>query len=804
MRTTGNLSLKKPEGTDVVDIADLNGNMDILDAEVVKKAATTADGRMSKEDKAKLDGIAVGANNYVHPATHSPSIIAQDAANRFVSDTEKAAWNAKETTAGAQAKADAVMSTHMADYVRQPGYAVATGSANAYAVSLNPVPTAYTEGMAVVVKINTDNTGASSINVNGLGAKAIKKGNGNDVAAGNLKTGSIYTFRYNGTNFILQGEGGDVGKPPNLVKNGNFQNGVNCWNSLNANISTASNILVRTATAQWGRAIQSVPMPAVNDIIYFCCSYYGATSNRIYFEQASAQGLAVTNVPVAGSWQFVSGWAIMPSGATVSNLVFDDSAASGWAAAQIKQVMFINLTQVFGTGKEPDKATMDALVQELGGWWDSTLSLLTSDAWLDPAMVVQGFSGYDDGIKKDGTMPNRTFAANGGNYTEAVEMRADGGGAIYVRPQTGYYLNEINGGGFGPISKWNSGLTPAVIKKGAQVLNLVGAYDYAADFDIPGFSEQMLWERISCVSRDLYTRLSDGNIVYIGYDGNNPTTYYNAVKINGATGQTIWAVPITGISSLMSGSAIIKTDIYDNVYIVINNVSKMAKIASNGALSWVINSSNFFCGLEFTGDNSTVLSLGERNLYKINPTTGGITTILMTGIHPDYKATSGDGLRLMPDGTLTATFWDSVADTYRLFRFDINGNILSMGNYTNDTVRYKKCGSYYVYIKSGVGIFRTPNVDFSGEVQIAPLDGMTDVVMSLPNNRVLLMSGSYLPSSYKIIDINGTLLKYSGVNRPDSNSYLPLSWRCIYPNGDFVWHNLYSNTLRRYKRGTYL
>ncbi len=52
-----------------------------------------------------------------------------------------------------------------------------------------------------------DNTGASTINVNGLGAKAIKKPNGNDVSAGNLKAGSIYTLRYNSTNFILQGEG---------------------------------------------------------------------------------------------------------------------------------------------------------------------------------------------------------------------------------------------------------------------------------------------------------------------------------------------------------------------------------------------------------------------------------------------------------------------------------------------------------------------------------------------------------------------------------------------------------------------
>jgi hypothetical protein len=110
--------------------------------------------------------------------------------------------------------------THLADYVQHPAYAVASGSANAYTVTLNPAPTSYVEGMAIALKINTDNTGASTINVNGLGTKAIKKTNGNDVSAGNLKAGSIYTLRYNGTNFILQGEGGSGNAQPSDVLSG--------------------------------------------------------------------------------------------------------------------------------------------------------------------------------------------------------------------------------------------------------------------------------------------------------------------------------------------------------------------------------------------------------------------------------------------------------------------------------------------------------------------------------------------------------------------------------------------------------
>lgn len=46
----------------------------------------------------KLNGIASGANNYTHPSTHAPSIIAQDTNNRFVTDANIADWNSKLAT----------------------------------------------------------------------------------------------------------------------------------------------------------------------------------------------------------------------------------------------------------------------------------------------------------------------------------------------------------------------------------------------------------------------------------------------------------------------------------------------------------------------------------------------------------------------------------------------------------------------------------------------------------------------------------------------------------------------------------
>ena len=50
----------------------------------IPNATTTSDGKMSKEDKTKLDGIAAGANNYVLPTTLPASMITQDDDHYFV------------------------------------------------------------------------------------------------------------------------------------------------------------------------------------------------------------------------------------------------------------------------------------------------------------------------------------------------------------------------------------------------------------------------------------------------------------------------------------------------------------------------------------------------------------------------------------------------------------------------------------------------------------------------------------------------------------------------------------------------
>ena len=82
------------------EISENEGVVETLNAAIGNKVDKVAGKGLSEEDftsaeKTKLAGIAANANNYTHPSSHSASMITQDSTHRFVSDTEKAKWDAK-------------------------------------------------------------------------------------------------------------------------------------------------------------------------------------------------------------------------------------------------------------------------------------------------------------------------------------------------------------------------------------------------------------------------------------------------------------------------------------------------------------------------------------------------------------------------------------------------------------------------------------------------------------------------------------------------------------------------------------
>lgn len=82
------------------------------------------------------------------------------------------------------------------------GTLTAGGTANALTVDANSAFTAYADGLIVSFKASADNTGATTLNVNSVGAKAIRKmtsaGEG-ALDAGDIKNGYTYEVRYSTT-----------------------------------------------------------------------------------------------------------------------------------------------------------------------------------------------------------------------------------------------------------------------------------------------------------------------------------------------------------------------------------------------------------------------------------------------------------------------------------------------------------------------------------------------------------------------------------------------------------------------------
>lgn len=89
---------------------------------------------------------------------------------------------------------------------RIQGAGFGAGSANTYTITYSPALAALVDGERYSFRVAADNTGAATLNINGLGATAIKKMTSSgkaDLASGDLKSGQPATVEYDGTHFVL-------------------------------------------------------------------------------------------------------------------------------------------------------------------------------------------------------------------------------------------------------------------------------------------------------------------------------------------------------------------------------------------------------------------------------------------------------------------------------------------------------------------------------------------------------------------------------------------------------------------------
>lgn len=106
-----------------------------------------------------------------------------------------------------QEMSDETVQQLQANYVRQPAYAHTEGTESVYTVTLDPTPTSIADGFGITIVPHVANEAEVTLNINGLGAIALKDQKGEPFGAEKLQAGTPYTFRKVGSAFLAVSSG---------------------------------------------------------------------------------------------------------------------------------------------------------------------------------------------------------------------------------------------------------------------------------------------------------------------------------------------------------------------------------------------------------------------------------------------------------------------------------------------------------------------------------------------------------------------------------------------------------------------
>ena len=89
--------------------------------------------------------------------------------------------------------------------LRNANWLTSVSGSDTITANASPTLTAYTTGQTFTFKAAGTGTGAATLNIDSVGATAIKQPDGTAIEAGDLTSGYVYNVTYDGTNFLLHG-----------------------------------------------------------------------------------------------------------------------------------------------------------------------------------------------------------------------------------------------------------------------------------------------------------------------------------------------------------------------------------------------------------------------------------------------------------------------------------------------------------------------------------------------------------------------------------------------------------------------
>ena len=196
---------------------------------------------------------------------------------------------------GINATTNAVMPYLGTAALKLLNYAEDTGSADAYAVAPVPAISAYATGQIVFFKPSNANTGAATLAVSGLAAKALKTQGGASLSAGALQTSGLYLAVYNGTDFTLLNAGGTAGlyntgtsgAVIGLLNGSNIHSGDNTFS---ASLITPGRDYSATVSIADDAAASFTP-PNIYGKIFVVCNVAPAFHGEAFFNTSTATSM---------------------------------------------------------------------------------------------------------------------------------------------------------------------------------------------------------------------------------------------------------------------------------------------------------------------------------------------------------------------------------------------------------------------------------------------------------------------------------------------------------------------------------
>lgn len=448
--------------------------------------------------------------------------------------------------------------TVSAQNVAQPGLrdlscTATSGSGTAYACSIAVAPSAYVNGLTYRFKADIANTGAATINFNGLGAIPIHKipgGITTPLVSGDIYAGQMVVMIYDGTQMqvISQLGGGALGAA--LLSGANIYTGSNTFKPTTG----TSQIIIDTmpasqlaqilfsdqGTSKWSVGKNTDGTFLISDLAHTRNWLYSDSSGNLLSlaPNASFPTLTVTGLTPGNCLQ-----------ASTGGLVVSASAAcgSGGGGSSFYQTLINGTTTL----------TQRAKLKLVGG---TNITLTAADNGTDTSTItiatsVSGGTGWSIGALS--ALPSTCTTGSAYFATDA-----QAGQQIYYCSSTNVYTASVSLGPLNSLLFTNGALdiNPSVVPRlqsantwlAVQTLGAGVVYTPTVFASLPTPSEGALQYITDASTNTFGATVTGGGInhVFIAYNGTAWTVAGNGVLSGGGSGPFL----LTGLTSTTPGN----------------------------------------------------------------------------------------------------------------------------------------------------------------------------------------------------------------------------------------------------------